>query len=167
MILPVLQYPDERLTLKSVEIEEVTPEIIELAADMAETMYARSGIGLAAPQVGKQIRLVVTDITGPDHREQLMTFINPKLVLSGEEIEWEEGCLSVPDGFTSNVKRRENVKIEAIGLDGKPFECEADGLHAICLQHECDHLDGILFIDHISRLKRNMYDRKLKKKGKR
>lgn len=165
MILPVLQYPDERLALKSAEVEEITPEIAELAADMAETMYARSGIGLAAPQIGRQVRLIVTDISGPDNKEELMTFINPRLTLSGEEIEWEEGCLSVP-GFTCTVKRRERVKVEALGLDGKPVEYETGGLHAICLQHECDHLDGLLFIDHISRLKRTMYDRKLKKKAK-
>lgn len=165
MILPVLQYPDPRLERISQDVKEITPELRELVDDMIETMYARDGIGLAAPQIGEAIRLVVIDISGPDKREDLRVLVNPKLTLSGDEVESEEGCLSVGD-FRSCVMRREFAKIEATDLDGKPVVIDADGMLAICAQHECDHLDGVLFIDHISRLKRSMLDRKIKKKGK-
>ncbi len=165
MILPVLQYPDPRLCRKSVPVTAVTPELRELAADMAETMYARDGIGLAAPQVGQAIRLVVVDVSGPEKREDLRILVNPVLTLSGPELESEEGCLSVPE-LRSTVCRAEKAHLEATDLDGNPVSLDADGLLAICLQHECDHLEGTLFIDHISRLKRMMYDRKMQKKGK-
>lgn len=165
MILPVLQYPDPRLERASEEVKEITPELRELVNDMTETMYARDGIGLAAPQVGEAIRLVVMDVSGPDKREDLRVLVNPKLTLSGDEVESEEGCLSVKD-FRSCVARREFAKVEATDLDGNPVMFDADGVLAICAQHECDHLDGVLFIDHISRLKRSMLDRKVQKKGK-
>jgi len=165
MILPVLQYPDPRLARVSLPIQEVTPEIRKLAEDMVETMYARDGIGLAAPQVGEAIRLVVMDVSGPSNREDLRILVNPVLKLSGPEIDSEEGCLSVMD-YRSTVCRSGRVHVEATDLDGNPIAFDAEDMLAICAQHECDHLDGILFIDHISRLKREMFDRKIKKKGK-
>lgn len=163
MILPVLQYPDPRLAVTAEPVGEITPEIRELVDNMAETMYARDGIGLAAPQVGVPLRLVVMDTSGPERREALRVLINPVLSLSGDTIESDEGCLSV-EGYSAVVKRRENVRVEAIGLDGAPVVFDAGGRLAVCCQHECEHLDGVLFIDHISRLKRTMLDRKLQKR---
>ena len=164
MILPVLQYPDPRLARVAQPIAAITPEICELAKNMVETMYARDGIGLAAPQVGENLRLVVMDISGPEKREDLRILVNPVLTLSGDKVESEEGCLSVLD-YSACVVRRERARVEATDLEGKPVVFEADGRLAICAQHECDHLEGLLFIDHISRLKRTMLDRKFLKKG--
>ncbi|MDR1947247.1 MAG: peptide deformylase [Desulfovibrio sp.] len=163
MILPVLQYPDPRLTRKSAPVEEITPRIRELAADMAETMYARDGIGLAAPQVGETLRLVVLDLSGPDRREDLRVLVNPEFTLSGVELESDEGCLSVPD-YSAKVVRREFAAVRAVDLEGRPVVFDASGHLSVCVQHECDHLEGILFIDRLSRLKREMLDKRLKKK---
>lgn len=165
MILPVLQYPDPRLKRAALPVAEITPDIRALAGDMAETMYARDGIGLAAPQVGVLARLVVMDISGPTARENLLTLINPLVVPLGPETESDEGCLSVPD-FRALVSRPGLVRVEALDLDGNPFHFEAEGTLAVCVQHECDHLEGTLFIDRISRLKRGMYDRRIRKKEK-
>lgn len=163
MIREVITYPNPVLKQKAEPVVEITPEIRELAKDMAETMYEYDGIGLAAPQVGELVRLITVDISGPEAREGLMTLVNPELEMIGdEEVESEEGCLSVED-YRSTVARAGQVKVNALDLNGKPVEFEADGLLAVCLQHECDHLDGKLFIDRISRLKRNMYDAKVKK----
>ncbi|MDR2605616.1 MAG: peptide deformylase [Desulfovibrio sp.] len=164
MILPVLQYPDPRLARKAVPIEEISPRIRELAADMAETMYARDGVGLAAPQVGEALRLVVLDISGPERREDLRVLVNPVLTLSGEELAADEGCLSVPE-FSAKVTRREFAAVRASDLEGRPVVFDASGRLAVCVQHECDHLEGVLFIDRLSRLKRDMLDRRLKKKA--
>lgn len=164
MILPVLQYPDPRLASVAAPVGELTPELRELVDNMVETMYARDGVGLAAPQVGRSIRLVVMDLSGPDVRDDLRVLVNPVLTVSGEEIESEEGCLSVQD-YSARVARHEFVHVEATDLDGNPVIFDADGRLAVCVQHECDHLNGVLFIDHISRLKRGMLDRKLRKKG--
>ncbi len=164
MILPVLQYPDPRLAGTARPIAEITPEIRVLAQNMVETMYARDGVGLAAPQVGAALRLVVIDISGPEKREDLRVLVNPALVLSGEQIDSEEGCLSV-EGYSASVTRREKVHVEAQDIDGNPVSFDADGRLAVCCQHEHDHLDGILFIDHISRLKRTMLDRKVQKRS--
>jgi len=162
MTLEILKYPHPILSAKARPIPEVTPEIRELAAAMAETMYANQGVGLAAPQVGQSIRLVVIDISGPDKREDLLTLVNPVIVAAAGEQEDEEGCLSVKD-YRTNVKRAATVTVAATDLDGKPFRLDAAELLAVCLQHEIDHLDGVLFIDHISRLKRAMYDKRVKK----
>ena len=163
MIREVLTYPNPVLKQKAEPVAEITPEIRQLAADMVETMYEYDGIGLAAPQVGELTRLVTVDVSGPEARENLMILVNPELELIGdEEVESEEGCLSVED-YRAPVVRSERVKLKATDLDGNPVELEAEGLLAVCLQHECDHLDGKLFIDHISRLKRNLYDAKVKK----
>ncbi len=163
MIREVLTYPNPFLKQKAEPITEITPELRELAKDMAETMYENDGIGLAAPQVGELIRMITVDITGPDNREDLHVLINPELETVGdEEVESEEGCLSVED-YRAPVTRSERVRVRALSLDGDPVEFKADGLLAVCLQHECDHLDGKLFIDRISRLKRNLYDAKVRK----
>ncbi|EMG35810.1 peptide deformylase [Desulfocurvibacter africanus PCS] len=158
----ILKYPDAVLARKSLEIGEITDELRQLAKDMAETMYTNEGIGLAAPQVGECCRLVVIDITGPDKREDLRVLVNPKIIAAEGKVVSEEGCLSV-SGYRSDVARSEKITVEATDLDGKPLSIEADGLLAVCLQHELDHLDGVLFIDRISRLKRSLYDKKVKK----
>lgn len=165
MILQVLHYPDPLLKKKSEPITEITPAIKQLAADMAETMYAEDGIGLAAPQIGQLVRMVVIDLSGPSERTNMRVYVNPVIEALSDEMEpGEEGCLSVP-GLRSDVKRYTRIRMNATDLEGKPIVEEAEGLMAICMQHECDHLDGVLFIDHISRLKKNLYDRKLKKRA--
>ncbi len=160
----VLQFPDKRLREVSEPITEVTEEIRTLAADMLDVMYDEPGIGLAAPQVGEAVRLIVVDTewTEEDAERNPLVLVNP--VLSDEEgrITWTEGCLSVPD-FQADVERAEKVVLTATNLDGEPVVIEAEGLQAVCFQHEIDHLDGRLFIDRISRLKREMYVRKRKK----
>ena len=164
MELEVLQYPDPRLKKIAAPIREITPAIRQLAADMAASMYAHNGIGLAAPQIGESVRMIVTDISGSSGRNSLKVYINPVLEkLDEETVVSEEGCLSVPD-YRSNVKRSARVRILAQDLEGSPVEHAAEDLEAVCLQHECDHLDGKLFIDRISHLKRVLYNSKLKKK---
>ena len=156
-------YPDPVLAKRAKEIEEVTPEIRQLAEDMAETMYNNDGIGLAAPQVGESIRLVTIDLTGPEKREELRVLVNPVIIAKGDGVvETEEGCLSVAN-YRAKVRRASEVTVEATDLDGNPVTIEGEDLMAVCLQHEIDHLQGTLFIDHISRLKRAMYDKKVKK----
>jgi len=162
MPLEILTYPDERLRERSAEITEFGPELEALARDMVETMYEDNGIGLAAPQVDRRIRLIVLDVSGPEQRTALMQLANPRIVEASGEEESEEGCLSVPN-IRTNVKRAQRVVIEAQELDGTPRTIEAEGLLAVCLQHEMDHLDGVLIVDHMSRLKRGMYDKKVKK----
>ena len=166
MPLTILTYPDPRLKEKAKEIGEITPELKQLAQDMAETMYAGEGIGLAATQVGECCRLVVIDLTGPEKREGLMVLVNPRIVASEGETETEEGCLSVR-ALRSKVKRAAKVTVTAKDLEGKDVTLEGDDLLAVCLQHEIDHLDGALFIDRISRLKRVLYDKKVEKWEKR
>lgn len=160
----VLQFPDPRLREKSKSIAEITDEIRELAADMLEVMYDEPGIGLAAPQVGECIRLIVVDTEwteeGTERNPQVL--VNPEIVARDGKITWTEGCLSVPD-FEADVERSERVTLRAVDLDGEEIVREAEGLTAVCYQHEIDHLDGILFIDHISRLKRNLYVQRRKK----
>ena len=160
----VLQFPDPRLKRVSEPIVEITDEIRELARDMCDVMYDEPGIGLAAPQVGEAIRMFVidTDWTEEEGTKNPTVLINPEFVRSEGKIVWEEGCLSVPD-FTADVERAAEVTIKAIDLDGKEYVEEATGLRAVCLQHEYDHLDGKLFIDRISFLKRSRYIQKRKK----
>jgi peptide deformylase len=158
----IIKYPNPLLTRKSAEITEITPEVRQLAEDMAEAMYAKRGIGLAAPQVGECCRLIAVDISGPDERTDLKFLVNPVIVQREGQIEEEEGCLSVVN-FRAKVKRSEKVVVKAMDLYGNAIEMPAEGLMAVCLQHEIDHLDGVLFIDHISRLKRALYDSKVKK----
>jgi peptide deformylase len=161
---PVLQFPDRRLKQASQPVERVTEEIRELARDMLEVMYDEPGIGLAAPQLGAPVRLVVVDVhwneEGAERNPRVL--VNPVIVEASGKITWNEGCLSVPD-FQADVERAERVLLRATDLDGNPLEIEASGLEAVCFQHEIDHLDGILFIDRISRLKRSMYVRRREK----
>jgi len=166
MPLTILTYPDPRLKEKAKEIAEITPQIRQLAADMAEAMYANEGIGLAAPQVGECCRLVVIDVTGPEKREELRVLVNPRIVATEGETESEEGCLSVRS-YRSNVKRAAKVTVQARDLDGNEVTVQGEDILAVCLQHEIDHLDGTLFIDRISRLKRVFYDKKVEKWEKR
>ncbi|MBU1002464.1 MAG: peptide deformylase [Proteobacteria bacterium] len=163
MKLKLRVYPDPVLAQKAARIEAITPDVKQLAQDMAETMYANDGIGLAAPQVGQSVRLVVVDLSGPEVRDDLRVFVNPVITeKSSEIVETEEGCLSVAT-LRANVKRAAQVTVQAQDLDGNELTIEADELLAVCLQHEIDHLQGVLFIDHISRLKRSLYDKKVKK----
>ncbi|NLY40080.1 MAG: peptide deformylase [Desulfovibrionales bacterium] len=158
----IVTYPHPVLAQKAKPVTEITEDIRALAAEMAELMYANKGIGLAAPQVAESLRLITVDLSGPEKREALQVFVNPVLSCPEGEVESEEGCLSVR-GYRTTVRRAERVHLSAQDLDGKPIELDADDLLAICLQHELDHLDGVLFIDRISKLKRSLYERKVKK----
>ena len=162
--LEVLQYPDPRLKEVSEPIAEINDELRALARDMCEVMYHEPGIGLAAPQVGRSVRMLVmdTDWTEEGAERHPSTLINPELLEREGTIKWEEGCLSVPD-FTAEVERSARVIVRYTNLEGQEVKEEAEGLRAVCLQHEIDHLDGILFIDRISRLKRSMYAKKRRK----
>lgn len=162
--LEIVRFPDPRLKKISKPVTEITDEIRALAEEMCQVMYDEPGIGLAAPQVGHALRLFVIDTEwseeGNDREPQVM--INPEFLRREGSLVWEEGCLSVPD-YTADVERAAAVTIRAMDLDGKEIIEEAEGLRAVCLQHEYDHLDGILFIDRISRLKRGLYVKKRKK----
>lgn len=158
--LNILHYPDPRLRIKAALIDRVDDEIRSLARDMLETMYAAPGIGLAATQVNVPKRILVTDVS--EKRDQPLCFINPRLIEQQGAVEMEEGCLSVP-GVFEVVQRSERVKVEAIGLNGALFTLEAEGLLAVCIQHEMDHLDGKLFVDYLSLLKRSRIRKKLGK----
>ena len=165
MLLDILQYPDPRLALSSSEIAVIDEDIRALAVDMAETMYAARGVGLAAPQIGRALRLIVVDAGGPDERDDLRVLVNPRLsVLDPSLTEEEEGCLSVPFNYRAPVRRAARVAVDALNLEGESVLLEAEGLLAVCLQHEIDHLNGIVFLDHISRLKRALFDTRLKKR---
>ncbi|WP_097459529.1 peptide deformylase [Mangrovitalea sediminis] len=164
MILEILEFPDPRLRTVAKPVETVDDSIRKLIDDMFETMYEAPGIGLAATQVNVHKRIVVIDVS-EDH-DQPLVFINPEVeVLEGEEMEMQEGCLSVP-GFYESVVRIEHVRVKALDRDGKPFEMEAEGLLAVCIQHELDHLNGKLFVDYLSPLKRNRIKKKLEKQHK-
>ena len=162
-LLPILTAPDPRLKKKSLPVEAVDDGVRRLMDDMLETMYAAPGIGLAAPQVGVLKRVVVLDIEREDTKTGPLFMANPEIVdASDEDASYEEGCLSVPEHY-SDVVRPAKVAVRYLDREGKTQEIAAEGLLATCLQHEIDHLDGILFIDHISALKRNMILRKLLK----
>jgi len=160
----VLQFPDPRLKRISAPIESVTDELRELARDMCEVMYDEPGIGLAAPQVGEAIRLIVVDTewTEEGNDRDPLVVVNPELSDPGGKVVWNEGCLSVPD-FQADVERAATITLRGTDLDGRPIEERATELRAVCFQHEVDHLDGTLFIDRISRLKRGMYAKKRRK----
>lgn len=161
-LLPILRYPDPRLHTRAKPVATVDAGIKKLAADMAETMYAAPGIGLAATQVDVHQRLLVLDIS--EDKSQLQVFINPEILSCEGECTGEEGCLSVP-GVYETVTRSERVKVRALNLDGQPFELAADGLLAVCLQHEIDHLDGKVFVEYLSRLKLNRIKARLAKQA--
>ncbi len=162
-LLPIITAPDPRLAQKSAPVATVTDELRKLMDDMLETMYAAPGIGLAAIQVGVPQRIIVMDLAREDEEKQPRFFINPEIVWASDEVAiYEEGCLSVPEIY-DEVERPARVRVKFLGYDGKEQEIEADGLLATCLQHEMDHLNGVLFIDHFSKLKRDMILRKLVK----
>ncbi len=163
-IRSILLHPDPRLKKVTAPVARVTPELEALAADMLATMYDAPGIGLAAPQVGDMSRMFVMDAQrDPQAEPQPMVLINPEITWeSDEQNVYEEGCLSIPDHY-AEVTRPAEVKIRWLGLDGKTHEREFDGLWATCAQHEIDHLDGVLFIDHISAMRRQMITRKMVK----
>jgi len=161
-ILPVRKYPDPVLKEPGELVKDFNSDLHKLLDDMAETMYYESGIGLAAPQVGVTQRITVIDVS-PDE-DQIIELINPEITARAGKIDSEEGCLSIPE-FRDKVTRNETVTVSALDRNGESFELEAEGLLAICLQHEIDHLDGILFIDRLSRLKRELFKRWLKKRG--
>lgn len=162
MARTIVTYPHPVLAQTAAPVAEITDEIRQLAAEMTELMYENKGIGLAAPQVAESLRLITVDLSGPDKREDPRVFVNPVLSNFEGEVESEEGCLSVR-GYRTTVTRAEKVHLSALDLDGNPIEMDTDDLMAICLQHEVDHLNGVLFIDKISKLKRTLYERKLKK----
>ncbi len=162
-ILEILTYPNKFLSQPTKPVTDIDEEIRNLIEDMAATMYEEPGIGLAAIQVGYDKSLLVYDVSPRDEERSLQVLINPRIVSSeGTTISEDEGCLSVPD-FKADVKRAASILVEALGREGKPLRIEAEGLLAIVLQHEIDHLNGILFIDRISSLKRQMYKRRVKK----
>jgi peptide deformylase len=160
----VLQFPDKQLRRVSVPIERVTDEIRALARDMCDVMYDEPGIGLAAPQVGEAIRLIVVDTqwTDEDAERNPLILMNPELSEHAGTLVWTEGCLSVPD-FQAEVERAARVRLRAQDLDGREVDIAVEGLQAVCFQHEVDHLNGVLFIDHISRLKRSRYESRRRK----
>ena len=159
-ILPILQYPDERLHKVAKRVDHVNDAIRKLVRDMAETMYSAPGIGLAATQVDKHIQLIVIDVS--EMHDDLRVFINPELLKSLGEKENEEGCLSVP-GIYENVTRPERITVRASDEHGKQFTLEAEGLLAVCIQHEMDHLKGRVFVEYLSQLKQTRIRAKLKK----
>lgn len=160
-LLPILEFPDPRLRTKARPVSTVDGRIRQLIDDMFETMYAAEGIGLAATQVNVHERIVVMDLSADGQAPQV--FVNPEFeILSDALTPYQEGCLSVP-GFFEQVERPEKVRIRALDRDGTPFELIAEGLLAVCIQHECDHLNGRLFVDHLSNLKRDRIKKKLEK----
>lgn len=158
--LDILTFPDPRLRNKALPVTQVDADIRRLVDDMLETMYAAPGIGLAAPQVNISRRVVVIDTS--EHKDTPLCLINPNILSAEGREQMDEGCLSVP-GFFETVTRAERVRVEALDRDGNPFTLDADGLLAVCIQHEIDHLDGKLFVDHISMLKRQRIKHKLLK----
>jgi len=164
---PIVILPDPRLKLVSAPVDKVTDEVRDLAADMFETMYDAPGIGLAAIQIGEPVRLVVIDIAKKDEERRPLTLVNPEIVWSSPEVSvYEEGCLSIPE-YYEEVERPAMVTVRFLDAQGAECELTAEGVLATCLQHEIDHLDGVLFIDHISKLKRDRVVRKFKKDARR
>jgi peptide deformylase len=165
-ILPVIVAPDPRLKAKCDPVDSVDKTIRALMDDMLDSMHDHNGIGLAAPQIGVTKRVIVIDVAPKDEDPNPMKLANPEVIWSTDEvIENEEGCLSLPT-YYADVVRPERVKVKYLDYDNKPQELEADGILAVCVQHEIDHLDGVLFVDHISMLKRKMILRKLQKSKK-
>lgn len=163
-LLPVLCYPDPRLHKVAKPVSQVDARIKKIVADMADTMYDAPGVGLAATQVDIHERIVVIDVS--DDQNELMVFINPEIIWSSpEKKSWREGCLSVPD-YYDEVERPAEIRVKALDIEGKEFELDADGLLAVCLQHELDHLQGKVFVEYLSILKRSRISQKMKKRAK-
>ena len=161
-LLPILHYPNPRLARKSLEIKIIDDEIKQLAQDMLETMYEAPGVGLAAPQVNKLVRLIVMDVS--EEKSQPQVLINPVITKQYESQLGEEGCLSVP-GVYSEVKRAKTIEVKALNQNGEQLEFQADDLISVCIQHEIDHLDGKLFVDYLSKLKQQRILKKMKKRN--
>jgi len=177
-LLPILTFPDPELRREAQEVDAVDDELRTLLDDMAETMYAAPGVGLAATQVGRLVRALVMEISAPDEEGRspgeartpdgtqvhgLIALVNPKIMeASGELMPWEEGCLSVP-GIFEEVKRPEFIRVEALDHEGQPIAFEATGLPAVAVQHEIDHLDGVLFIDRLPPVKRRLVKKRIDK----
>ncbi len=159
-LLPILRYPDPRLHKIASPVTKVDDEVRRIVQNMAETMYAAPGIGLAATQVDVHKQIIVIDVS--ETKDQLLTLINPEILERRGESEFEEGCLSVP-GVFEKVERSEWIRVRALDADGQPFEFEAEGLLAVCVQHEMDHLKGRVFVEYLSRLKQDRIVKKLKK----
>ncbi|MGF1468026.1 MAG: peptide deformylase [Sandaracinaceae bacterium] len=164
-IRTILHYPDKRLRVPGRAVESFGPELAKLVEDMAETMYAAPGVGLAAPQIGESLRLFIGDVaTGEDEPSDLRVFVNPEIVSREGTQTWEEGCLSFP-GVHEEIERAEHVRVRARDAEGEPFELEADGLLAVAIQHENDHLDGKLMVDHLGLVRRRLVHRAMTKRA--
>ena len=161
-LLPILRYPDPRLHKMAAPVAAVDARVRKLVADMAETMYAAPGIGLAASQVDQHVRVIVIDTS--EDKSDLRVFINPELLQQSGECEGDEGCLSVP-GIYEAVRRASRVRVRALDIDGRAFELDAEGLLAVCIQHEMDHLEGKVFVQYLSPLKQNRIRTKLQKQA--
>lgn len=159
-LLPVLRYPDPRLHKVAARVTRVDNEVRKLIKDMADTMHAAPGIGLAATQVDVHQRIIVIDIS--ETRDLLRVFINPEILEASGQAEWEEGCLSVP-GIYEKVRRAQHIKVQALDAEGERFTLEAEDLLAVCIQHEMDHLEGKVFVEYLSRLKQQRILAKLRK----
>ncbi|MCF8043232.1 MAG: peptide deformylase [Desulfarculaceae bacterium] len=165
-VLPIKTFPDPVLSHPCRQVNEVDDDLRQLSQDMLDTMYAAPGVGLAAPQVGRDLRLVVIDCAPRDQDPQPLVLFNPRIVQMEGQVVFEEGCLSVPD-FTCDVTRADRVVVKAMDAEGRPITVEGEGLMAVCLQHELDHLEGRLFLDRISPLKRSLYKKRRLKQIKR
>ena len=158
----ILIYPEKRLRKKSQTVEKINKKIQKLLDDLADTMYNAPGVGLAAPQIGENVRVLVVDISTKEEENSLMELINPAITDSSGTQKSEEGCLSVP-GFYGNITRRKKITVEAVNRDGEKFKIEAEDILARVLQHEIDHLDGILFFDKMAKLKKELFIKKIDK----
>jgi peptide deformylase len=163
MIRTILHYPDKRLRTKGERVAEVTPAIKQLVSDMAETMYAAPGVGLAATQIGVAYQLFVVDVAAEDEPSDLRVFINPEILELRDHVSWTEGCLSFP-GVSEEIERAATVRVRAQDQNGQWFELEAEGLLAVAIQHEYDHLQGVLMIDHLGTLKKRLVNRKMQRR---
>ena len=163
-IRTILHYPDPRLRERGAPIAEINAEVKKLVDDMAETMYAAPGVGLAATQIGVALQLFVIDVAGEDEPSDLRVFINPEILERHDSITWNEGCLSFP-GVSEEIERAAKVRVRALDKNGKAFELEAEGLLAVAIQHEYDHLQGTLMIDHMGPLKKRIVQRKMQKRS--
>jgi peptide deformylase len=163
-VMPILYYPDPRLNQVAARVERIDDEIRQLIKDMSETMYAAPGVGLAATQVDVHLRVIVIDIS--ENRSQLRVFVNPELLSASGVADREEGCLSVPEVY-EKVRRAERITVRAMDVEGRPYTLEADGLLAVCIQHEMDHLEGKVFVEKLSRLKQNRLRARMKKQERR
>lgn len=161
-LLPIIHYPDPRLHTRAKPVAQVDARIRQLAQDMAETMYAAPGVGLAATQVDVHERIITIDVS--EDKSDLLVLINPEILSRDGEQECEEGCLSVP-GIYDLVKRAAKIRVRALDVNGKAFEFDAEGLLAVCVQHEMDHLDGKVFVEYLSQLKQNRIKTKLAKRA--